>query len=120
MCIRDRYKVMPNLVVSGFIRTDMYTQNIEGKTAFGGTDTPGYSVGKYQNKEMNYELMAQYDKRWDEISLSATLGGNAYDRRYSYCLLYTSDAADDLLCVDLCVRRIIKKKYILVTFVLLM
>ena len=29
----------------------------------------------------------------------------AYD-----CLLYTSDAADDLLCVDLGGRRIIKKK----------
>ncbi|CUX29962.1 hypothetical protein BN3590_00669 [Clostridium sp. C105KSO15] len=28
------------------------------------------------------------------------------------CLLYTSDAADDLLCVDLCGRRIIKKKKI--------
>ena len=26
------------------------------------------------------------------------------------CLLYTSDAADDLLCVDLGVRRILKKK----------
>ena len=26
-----------------------------------------------------------------------------------YCLLYTSDAADDQPCVDLCVRRIIKK-----------
>ena len=26
------------------------------------------------------------------------------------CLLYTSDAADDLRCVDLCGRRIIKKK----------
>ena len=26
------------------------------------------------------------------------------------CLLYTSDAADDLLCVDLGARRIIKKK----------
>ena len=26
------------------------------------------------------------------------------------CLLYTSDAADDLLCVDFCGRRIIKKK----------
>ncbi len=26
------------------------------------------------------------------------------------CLVYTSDAADDLLCVDLCGRRIIKKK----------
>ena len=29
-----------------------------------------------------------------------------------YCLLYTSDAADDLLCVDLGGRRIIKKKKI--------
>src|SRR5450756_2650606 len=28
----------------------------------------------------------------------------------SRCLLYTSDAADDLLCVDLGGRRIIKKK----------
>src|SRR5665809_133645 len=28
----------------------------------------------------------------------------------TYCLLYTSDAADDLLCVDLGGRRIIKKK----------
>ena len=26
------------------------------------------------------------------------------------CLLYTSDAADDLLCVDLGGRRVIKKK----------
>ena len=34
-------------------------------------------------------------------------------RRYArctHCLLYTSDAADDLLCVDLGGRRIIKKK----------
>ena len=29
---------------------------------------------------------------------------------YRICLLYTSDAADDLLCVDLGGRRIIKKK----------
>ena len=31
-------------------------------------------------------------------------------RRRNDCLLYTSDAADDLLCVDLGGRRIIKKK----------
>jgi len=30
--------------------------------------------------------------------------------KLSDCLLYTSDAADDLLCVDLGGRRIIKKK----------
>ena len=29
---------------------------------------------------------------------------------FNLCLLYTSDAADDLLCVDLGGRRIIKKK----------
>src|SRR5450756_2865222 len=32
------------------------------------------------------------------------------DARITDCLLYTSDAADDLLCVDLGGRRIIKKK----------
>src|SRR5659263_613365 len=33
-----------------------------------------------------------------------------YGPRRLTCLLYTSDAADDLLCVDLGGRRIIKKK----------
>src|SRR5450756_1542782 len=36
--------------------------------------------------------------------------GHAFDRTPMTCLLYTSDAADDLLCVDLGGRRIIKKK----------
>src|SRR5680860_1897363 len=31
-------------------------------------------------------------------------------KHFHTCLLYTSDAADDLLCVDLGGRRIIKKK----------
>ena len=34
---------------------------------------------------------------------------------YTDCLLYTSDAADDLLCVDLGGPRIIKKKKIYIT-----
>src|SRR5450756_3104283 len=33
-----------------------------------------------------------------------------HDEEVDVCLLYTSDAADDLLCVDLGGRRIIKKK----------
>ena len=35
---------------------------------------------------------------------------HAHVQRLQACLLYTSDAADDLLCVDLGGRRIIKKK----------
>ena len=34
---------------------------------------------------------------------------NFQDKRTSTCLLYTSDAADDMQCVDLGGRRIIKK-----------
>ena len=37
-------------------------------------------------------------------------GIGLFRSEFLYCLLYTSDAADDLLCVDLGCRRIIKKK----------
>src|SRR5450756_3115993 len=36
--------------------------------------------------------------------------GKGAPEQWVACLLYTSDAADDLLCVDLGGRRIIKKK----------
>lgn len=78
------YEAMQNLVFSAFVRGDMYIQNIEGKTDFGGTSTPGYSVGKYENKEMNYEFSGQYQKNWELVSMDATVGANIYDRNYSY------------------------------------
>src|SRR5680860_1874081 len=40
----------------------------------------------------------------------STVQQSAHPRAGYPCLLYTSDAADDLLCVDLGGRRIIKKK----------
>ena len=44
-----------------------------------------------------------FDRLFDTTDLSQR-------RPYNICLLYTSDAADDLLCVDLGGRRILKKK----------
>ena len=44
------------------------------------------------------------------ILLSAAAGAALTLAITQPCLLYTSDAADDLLCVDLGGRRIIKKK----------
>ena len=41
--------------------------------------------------------------------IRSALNTQGINRLYS-CLLYTSDAADDLLCLDLVGRRIIKKK----------
>ena len=45
-----------------------------------------------------------------EREFSALSDGPDGDAAVGVCLLYTSDAADDLLCVDLGGRRIIKKK----------
>lgn len=77
------YQLMPGLKLSGFVRSDMYTQNIEEKTGVGGRRIAAYAVGKYQNKEMNYEFLGQYDKSWGGLSLNASLGGNIYKRRYT-------------------------------------
>ncbi|HEX2533842.1 MAG TPA: outer membrane beta-barrel protein, partial [Chitinophagaceae bacterium] len=75
------FEVLPGLKVSGFIRSDMYTQNIEDREAFGGRYVPGYSVAKYQGREMNYELLAQYRKVWGDLSLDANAGANTLQVR---------------------------------------
>ena len=45
-------------------------------------------------------------------NLQVTIETGKLQGIHGCCLLYTSDAADDLLCVDLGGRRIIKKKKI--------
>ena len=47
------------------------------------------------------DYLSQFQKAADDARDAVQSNG---------CLLYTSDAADDLLCVDLGGRRIIKKK----------
>lgn len=78
------YELMPGLKLSGFLRGDMYMQNIEERTAFGGRRIPAFSVGKYQNKEFNYEFLGQYNKTFGDFSLNANIGANLYSRRYTY------------------------------------
>ncbi|WP_205687094.1 SusC/RagA family TonB-linked outer membrane protein [Chitinophaga rhizosphaerae] len=78
------YEVIPGLKLSGFARGDMFTQNIQSRHGFGGLGTPEYTVGKYQNTEMNYEFLAQYTKNWGELSLNTNIGANSYQRKYSY------------------------------------
>ena len=61
----------------------------------------------------NYEALKN-EVQAEPVSVAITVEMNGKDlgqrvRTFS-CLLYTSDAADDLLCVDLRGRRVIKKK----------
>lgn len=83
------YKILPELKLSGFIRSDMFTQSVEAREAFGGTGLPSYTTAKYQNREMNYEFLAQYNKTWGRFSLNGILGGNIYDRRYTFLSMGT-------------------------------
>ncbi len=78
------YTVLPGLQLSGFVRQDGFTQNIDGRNAVGGRGTPSFNTGKYESKEMNYEFLAQYNKTFNKISLNATLGGNILKQHYTY------------------------------------
>lgn len=77
------YQILPELKVAGFVRTDMYTQNITHKEPLGGRLVDGYQVGKYQNEENNYELLATYNKAWADFSFNANVGANLYTIKYS-------------------------------------
>ena len=54
--------------------------------------------------------MAYADEIKEEGLVEKLVGVNRVAKVVKGCLLYTSDAADELLCVDLGGRRIIKKK----------
>ena len=56
-------------------------------------------------------LLGAPGENWETVEETlAFIERELTSRRFFTCLLYTSDAADDLLCVDLGGRRIIKKK----------
>ncbi|MCP2044721.1 SusC/RagA family TonB-linked outer membrane protein [Pontibacter sp. HSC-36F09] len=78
------YQILPSLKVSGFVRNDSYTQNIETRQAFGGRRVPAFTTGKYQGRDTNYELLAQYNKEFGDFSLNVNAGGNIFDTRYTY------------------------------------
>ncbi|MES2419141.1 MAG: SusC/RagA family TonB-linked outer membrane protein [Bacteroidota bacterium] len=78
------YQLLPELKLSGFIRSDMYVQRVKGITALGGRSLDAYSEGKYQNTENNYEFLAQYNKAWNDFSLNVNAGANLLTQEYSY------------------------------------
>ena len=70
-------------------------------------------------RDSDYSLNLTFNtaqKRNVRVAMSNNFGFGGHNATIVFaapgyiCLLYTSDAADDLLCVDLGGRRIIKKK----------
>lgn len=70
------YQLLPGLKLSGFLRADLYTQNVSHFEALGSRLDEGFSTAKYQSREYNYEFLGQYTKRFGDISLNAIVGAN--------------------------------------------
>src|SRR5450756_3163160 len=63
-----------------------------------------------QVEPLLHKVRPQHDRQTNRPATVASLRIVRTHQRLQTCLLYTSDAADDLLCVDLGGRRIIKKQ----------
>ncbi len=61
----------------------------------------------FDMRELAEAALRKYSVQLDERGIKSAISGNM---KVNTCLLYTSDAADDLLCVDHGGRRITKKK----------
>ncbi|WP_131537773.1 SusC/RagA family TonB-linked outer membrane protein [Pedobacter nototheniae] len=81
--VNASYQVLPELKLSGFVRSDMYTQSITHKEGLGGRLVDGYQIGKYQNTENNYEFLGQYNKTFNNLSVNVNVGANLYTLDYS-------------------------------------
>ncbi|KQC00630.1 SusC/RagA family TonB-linked outer membrane protein [Pedobacter sp. Hv1] len=81
--VNATYQVLPELKLSGFVRSDMFIQNITHKEGLGGRLVDGYQVGKYQNTENNYEFLGQYSKNFNDFSVNVNVGANLYTVKYS-------------------------------------
>ena len=67
----------------------------------------------YKNQPIHFDIYIQQQKQAEVVpskSIDHALSNASKAQKPAPCLLYTSDAADDLLCVALGGRRIIKKK----------
>src|SRR5680860_1869452 len=69
---------------------------------------PGETLTPYVLQNLLVPPLLAADHRCPHHKLGP--GFKLHNALNNICLLYTSDAADDLLCVDLGGRRIIKKK----------
>jgi TonB-linked SusC/RagA family outer membrane protein len=83
------FEVIKGFKISGNLRGDLYTQNIEERIAFGGRRLPSYAVGKYQGRELNYELLGQYNTNWGDLSLNANVGGNLFSTTFTSLYMAT-------------------------------
>src|SRR5450756_1858132 len=116
MCIRDSYYLRPGTIMGGVLfPLFMFLAFTAGKLAAPAALIPGlisittlFSASSIEPVSIPIERRTgTFDRLLSApISLNALVLGESLSGLLYSCLLYTSDAADDLLCVDLGGRRI--------------
>lgn len=71
------YKFNDWLSAKAKVSIDSYTEVQNERIAIGSVDQSSFSKYTYQNKEMNYDFMLNFNKNFDKISLTGLLGTNA-------------------------------------------
>src|SRR5450756_771362 len=103
MCIRDR------LCTTRAGVEDTAQPDRQPRRTYAVADPSFDVVSKVDRQEVDNALnqaAKEIATRYDFKGVGASIAWSGTEK---ICLLYTSDAADDLLCVDLGGRRIIKK-----------
>ncbi len=71
------YEIAPSLKVTGWARTDYYTDRRDDRIATGSIPQDMYTEEVREVKENNFEVLMQYNKQLnDDFSLGANLGAN--------------------------------------------
>eukprot|EP00657_Telonema_sp_P-1_P000787 TRINITY_DN1154_c0_g1_i5.p1 TRINITY_DN1154_c0_g1~~TRINITY_DN1154_c0_g1_i5.p1 ORF type:complete len:143 (+),score=28.12 TRINITY_DN1154_c0_g1_i5:180-608(+) len=126
MCIRDSINAEYGELAAPGLKKENITieaeENILKIASKSVEDNVDNDKTRYTRREFNYKNFERSFKLPENIKiedinasyesgiLRITLPKIEEKKTLKNCLLYTSDAADDLLCVDLGGRRIIKKK----------
>ena len=71
-----QYDIFKGFNIRGSVYGDTYNFQIEERVAVGSKEQPLYRIKKYNNKEFNYELIANYNKQLGDINLNVLVGGN--------------------------------------------
>src|SRR5450756_3047972 len=121
MCIRDRNEPVKSYAPGSPERAalkerlrSMSSERIDIPLIIGGKEVHTGELAESVMPHNHRHVLAQWHRASaasiDQAVAAAKEAAKDWANWAWECLLYTSDAADDLLCVDLGGRRIIKKK----------
>ncbi|MDQ0966298.1 TonB-linked SusC/RagA family outer membrane protein [Flavobacterium sp. W4I14] len=77
------YQLLPELKISGFVRSDMFSQNITHKEPLGGRNLDNYAITKADGTDNNYEFLAQFNKSINDFSININAGANLYTTKFT-------------------------------------